>query len=190
MIITDFPGSSDGKESSCNAGDSGLIPGSGRSPEERNGYPLQYSCLENPMDRGPWWATAYEGHKELDMTELLTLDLIIIIMDCCKKQKRVWPLAHAIQIGLPELNGLGYSLALTTNKRASLVDQMVKRLSAMQETQGQPLGWEDPLKKEMAAHSSILAGKIPWTVDPGRLPSMGSQRVGHDWATSLHYQTL
>ena len=42
--------------SACNAGDLGLIPGSGRSPEERNGNPLQYSCLENPMDRGAWWA--------------------------------------------------------------------------------------------------------------------------------------
>ena len=51
---------------------------------------------------------------------------------------------------------------------------------------GSSLGWEDPLEKEMAAHSSILAWKIPWTVEPGRLPSMGSQRVGHDWVTSLY----
>ena len=65
-------------------------------------------------------------------------------------------------------------------KRASLVAQMVKRLSAMQETRVRSLGWEDPLKKEMAAHSSILAWKIPWIAEPGRLPSMGSQRVGHD----------
>ena len=47
------------------------------------------------------------------------------------------------------------------------------------------LGWEDPLETEMAAHSSILAWKIPWTAEPGRLLSMGSQRVGHNWATSL-----
>ena len=58
--------------------------------------------------------------------------------------------------------------------------QMVKYLSAMQETQVRSLGWEDPLDKEMAAHSSILAWKIPWTVEPGRLPFMGSQRVRHD----------
>ena len=57
---------------------------------------------------------------------------------------------------------------------------MVKRLSAMQETQIRSLGWEDPLEKEMAAHSSILAWKIPWTVEPGRLQSMGLQTVGHD----------
>ena len=52
-------GGSDGKESVCNAGDPGLTPGSGRSPGEENGYPLQYSCLENPMDRGTLWATAH-----------------------------------------------------------------------------------------------------------------------------------
>ena len=63
---------------------------------------------------------------------------------------------------------------------ASLAAQTVKHLSAMQETQVQSLGWEDPLEKEMAAHSSILAWKIPWTVEPGRLPSTGLQRVGHD----------
>ena len=51
---------------------------------------------------------------------------------------------------------------------------------AMQEIQGQSLGWEDPLEKGMATHSSILAWEIPWTNDPGRLQSMGLQRVGYD----------
>ena len=59
----------------------------------------------------------------------------------------------------------------------SLVAQMVKRLSTMQETQVQSLGWEDPLEKEMGTHSSILAWKILWMEEPGRLQSMGSQRV-------------
>ena len=63
---------------------------------------------------------------------------------------------------------------------ASLVAQMVKHLLAMQETWVQSLGWEDPLEKEMATHSSTLAWKIPWTEEPGRLQSMGSQRVGDD----------
>ena len=54
-----FPGGSDGKESACNAGDAGLIPGWGRSPGEGNGYPLQYACLEKSMDRGAWWATVH-----------------------------------------------------------------------------------------------------------------------------------
>ena len=58
--------------------------------------------------------------------------------------------------------------------------QTVKRLSIMQETWVRSLSWEDPLEKEMAAHSSILAWKIPWIEEPDRLPSMGSQRVGHD----------
>ena len=58
--------------------------------------------------------------------------------------------------------------------------QMVKCLSTMQETRVQSLGWEDPLEKEMAIHSSTIAWKIPWTEELGRLQSMGSQRVGHD----------
>ena len=54
-----FPGGSDGKESTCNVTDLGSVPGLGRSPGEGNGNPLQYSCLENPMDRGAWWATVH-----------------------------------------------------------------------------------------------------------------------------------
>ena len=64
--------------------------------------------------------------------------------------------------------------------RASLIAQSVKNLPAVQETQVRSLGWEDPLEKEMATHSSILAWKISWTEEPGGLQSMGSQRVGHD----------
>ena len=62
----------------------------------------------------------------------------------------------------------------------SLVAQTVKHLPTMQETRVRSLGWEDPLEKEMATHSSILAWKIPWTEENGWLLSMGSQRVGHD----------
>ena len=69
---------------------------------------------------------------------------------------------------------------------ASLVAQTVKHLPAMQETWVQSLGWEDPLEKKMATHSSIPARKIPWMVEPGRLQSMGLQRLRHNWATSLH----
>ena len=58
--------------------------------------------------------------------------------------------------------------------------QTVKRLPAMQETWVQSLGWEDPLEKEKATHSSTLAWKIPWMEEPSRLQSMGSQRVGHN----------
>ena len=63
-----FPGSSDGKESACNAGDLGLIPRSGRSPGEGNGNVLQYSCLGNLTGRGAWQATVHGVAKELDTT--------------------------------------------------------------------------------------------------------------------------
>ena len=69
----------------------------------------------------------------------------------------------------------------------SLVAQRLKRLPGMRETQVWSLGREDPLEKEMATHSSTLTWRIPWREEPGRLQSMGSQRVGHDWATSLSF---
>ena len=62
-LVQGFPGSSGGKEPAYNPGDQGSIPGLGRSPGEGNGYPLQYSCLENSMDRGAWQATVYEAAK-------------------------------------------------------------------------------------------------------------------------------
>ena len=67
-MLKGFPGGSDSNESTCEAGDLGSIPGLGRSPGGGHGNPLQYSCLENPMDRGAWWATV-QGVAELDMTE-------------------------------------------------------------------------------------------------------------------------
>ena len=100
-----FPDSSVGKESDCNAGNPGLIHGSGRWAGEEIDYPLQYS-----------WA--------------------------------------------------------------SLVAELVKNPPAMRETWVWSLGWEDPLEKGKATHSSILAWRIPWTIQ-----SMGSQRVWHDWVT-------
>ena len=63
-----FLHSSVGKSSACNAGDPGSITGSERSPGEGNGNPVQYSCLENPMDRGAWWATVHGVAKESDLT--------------------------------------------------------------------------------------------------------------------------
>ena len=70
-----FPGGSDGKASVCNAGDLGSIPGSGRSPGEGNGNPLQFCCLENPMDRGAWYATVHGVTKS--RTRLRNLNLLI-----------------------------------------------------------------------------------------------------------------
>ena len=103
-LIGGFPHSSVGKESACNAGEPGSIPGSDRSPGEGIGYPLQCS-----------WA--------------------------------------------------------------SLVARLVKNPPALWETQVRSLDWEDPLEKGMATHSSILAWRIPWTEEPGRLQSAGLQSL-------------
>ena len=80
---------------------------------------------------------------------------------------------------IPSFSSLS-DLFLTQKMWASLVAQMVKNLPAMQETQVLSLGWEDPLEKEMATHSSILAWRIPWTETPGGLQSMGLQRLRHN----------
>ena len=139
-----FPGGSESKESACNAGDLGSIPRSGRSPGGGHGNPLQYSCLENPMDGGAWWATVHRVTKNQTRLSDFTFTFTKAIS---------W---------------------------TSLVAQTVKHLSTMWETRVRALGWEDPLEKEMAIHSSTITWRTPWTEEPGRLQSMGSQRVGHD----------
>ena len=93
-----------------------------------------------------------------------------------------------------ELNWISKSTQLifiyTTKTYLFLVAQMVKHLSTVRETCVQSLGWEDPLEKETAIHSSTIAWKIPWTEEPGRLQSIESQRVGHDWVTSLSFSFI
>ena len=76
-----FPGGAEVKASACNAGDLGLIPGSGRSPGEGNGNPLQYSCLENPMDGGAWWATVHRVAKS--QTRLSDFTHAHTVVLCC-----------------------------------------------------------------------------------------------------------
>ena len=110
------------------------------------------------MDRGVWQATVLGVAKELDTTEH-------------KRHNMIDSLAQ-------NLRWL-YNLSLK-ERGASLVAQQLKRLPTMRETWVRSLGWEDPLEKEMATHSSILAWRIPWTEEPGGLQSTGSQRVGHD----------
>ena len=80
IVKTGFPHGSDGKEPACKAGDPGLIPGLGRSPGGGNGYPLQYSYLENSMDRGAWQVTIHGSHKELDTTKRLILSFSQLIL--------------------------------------------------------------------------------------------------------------
>ena len=74
-----FPGSSYGKESACNTGDPGSVPGSGRSPGEGNGYLFQYSCLENPLDRGAWWATDHGVAKSWTRLSDFTFTFTFIV---------------------------------------------------------------------------------------------------------------
>ena len=124
-----LPCGSDSKDSAYNAGDLGLIPGSGRSPGEGNGNPLQYSCGENPMDRGAWRGTVHTlGRKESDMTERLTLSfisgnsivLIYLIFPLRTPAKR-FPI-HSLLLGVCDMNHLrigggggsrGYTLKYT-----------------------------------------------------------------------------
>ena len=79
MPIMGFPGGSEVKVSPCNEGDQGSIPGSGRSPGEGNGNPLQYSCLENPIDGGAWWATVHGVAKSRTRLSDFTFTLMPII---------------------------------------------------------------------------------------------------------------
>ena len=76
----DFPGGSDGKASAYNVGDLGSIPGSGRSPREGHGTPLQYSCLENPMDGGAWWAKVHGVTKSWTRLSNFTFTFTFILM--------------------------------------------------------------------------------------------------------------
>ena len=78
IVHQGFPGGSDGKESACSVGDLGSVPELGRSPGEGNGYPLQYSCLENPTDRGDWQTTVHGVSKGQTQTKQLSLISIII----------------------------------------------------------------------------------------------------------------
>ena len=138
--------------------DASSIPGLGRFPGGEHGNSLQYSCQENPTDRGAWQAAVHGVTKSwTQLKRLSTLAFNWIKIN----QLFIWhPLC------------------------SFLVAQTVKNLPAMQETWIWSLGWKDPLEKEMATHSSILAWRIQWIEKSDGLLSMGSQSTGHDWATS------
>ena len=93
-ISSVYPGGSDGKASAYNAGDPGLIPGSGRSPGEGNGNPLQYSCLENPMDGGAWLATVHAVAKSRtqlsDFTITITIHTVHTVRGVLKARILKW----------------------------------------------------------------------------------------------------
>ena len=100
-----YPGDSAGKESACNAGDLGLIPGLGRSPGEGNGYPLQYSGRENSMDRGAWRATVHEGRKESGTTFTHSLHCFIPCLGLRLLQQGLNRTFNVLQKGFQTLEG-------------------------------------------------------------------------------------
>ena len=128
------------------------------------------------MDREAWHV-AVHGVADSDRTEWLNWTEL--------KQRINWDKWRIVSVKFPK-DQVHNPFCF----RTSLVAQKVKRLPTMQETWVWSLGRKDPLEKEMATHSSTLAWKIPWMEECGRLQSMGSQRVGHDWATSLHLYHL
>ena len=111
--------------------------------------------------------------------ELLLIEVVILRISCYSV---AWPLPGPN----PRVEFSPKHLFFLTaiRLRASLVAQTVKNLPAIQESQVWSLGWEDPLEKDMATHPSILVWRGPWAEEPSRLQSMGSQRVGHNWAAS------
>ena len=129
--------------------------------------PFPYLILPvSESTRNKWWKCLCWTNNSLLFIFLLSLDLVLWlnfnnyeILSLCKYIFNSWAFLVA-------------KIVISTCSARDLV------LS---------LGWEDPLENEMAIHSSTLAWKIPWTEEPDRLQSMGSQRVGQDWATSLHF---
>ncbi|KAB0353649.1 hypothetical protein FD755_023612, partial [Muntiacus reevesi] len=137
----------------------GSNPGLRKSPGEGNGNPLQYSCLGNAMDREAWRATV---HGSSYTTPTLTF----------LSPRR---LCHKSLVTLMVSINIIITTQVLLTVDMSLVAQSVKRLPAAQETRLRSLGREDPREKELATHSSILAWRIPWTEEPGRIQSMGLQ---------------
>ena len=159
------------------AGDQDLIPGSGRSPGGVNGNPLQYSCLENLLDWGTWRA-AVPGVAE-SRTQFSN-------WACTHWGEKINLLWDTRRRPLTPLHKDYFSLMV----KASLVAQLVKNLPAMQETWVWSLGWEDLLEKEMAAHSSILAWRIPWTVHGITKNSWWLRHYGNYTSKAMIYMPL
>ena len=105
----------------------------------------------------------------------------------CVNSGRWWWIGRPGVLRFMGSQRVGHDWAIEQNWK---VAQRLKHLPAMWETWVRSLGWQDPLEKEMATHSSTLVWWIPWMEEPAGLQSTGSQRVGHDWVTSLHFKLL
>ena len=144
----------------ANAGDirdTGSTPGSRRSPGGGHGNPLQYSCLENPMDKGDWWATVQRAAKNWTWLKLLS-------------RRRQWHPTPVLFPGKSMGGGAWWAAVHGVAKSWTRLSDFTFTFHF------------HALEKEVATHSTIRAWRIPGTAKPGGLLSMGSHRVGHDWS--------
>ena len=163
----DFPGGPWVKSLPCNVGHAGLIPGWGTKIPHVLQQLSRVLQLLSPRATTRvhvlWWKPLHDATK----TQCSQINVFL---------KKICPWTVPIQFRL-----LYYLQSRC--QQASLVAQMVKNLPAMKETWLWSLGWEDPLEEGMADRSSIPAQRTPWREEPGRLQSVGSQWVGHNWVT-------
>ena len=172
------------RESACSGGDADSILGSGWSPGGGNGSLLGKSHGQRSLVGYSLW-----GHKESNVTEQVTIDWVTYnkyISQVCNRDVSMiglwWGPSSRLYLIVSSQSRRGLLCSLIG---LPWLAQTVRSLFAVQETWVQSLSREDPPEKEMATHSRILAWKIPWTEERGRLQSMVSPRVGYDWATSL-----
>ena len=153
-----FPGGSDSKESTCNAGDPGLIPGSGLFPGEGHGNPLQSCCLENSMDRGAWRAIVHGIAKSQIRLSGYHFSLFGIIAMCLERNEKERREEGSMAEGEEGRRNKAKSLLFTERIPRWLSGNRTRPpMQETQETQVQSLRWEDPLEEEMATHSSTRA---------------------------------
>ena len=173
---------------------------------EGKSYPLQYSGLENSIDFtvhgvAKSWRRLSDFHfHKLHSNPGTCLVANAQDLEAVQKKKQLSThdrefMARISEVPVHHSNDLAMTFLLSKylnvigRSCASLMAQWWRICLSVRETLAQSQGRKDPLEKEMATHASILAWKIPWTEKPGRLQSMGSQRVGHNWATSLYLVT-
>ena len=151
-------------------------------PVGLQGQNAGFDSRTSPSTLGTWTSSALWAYFLISQVEIIvTVPLLELFVDNLGNQWKVFSWLSGILLAFSIL--MVPQLPLT-----SPVAQTVKSLPAVQETQVLSLGQEDPLEKEIATHSNTLAWKIPWVEEPGRLQSMGSQRAGHNWETSLTSQ--
>ena len=159
----------------------------------QHSYPRSLPCFSLSTSSTAWHPSSFLNRSVFGLSVIfISLPFHSLFFYLFLSLLILWEPVCLISVSL--LTNLGHSItslvqesitSLVQKAWAALVAQRLKRLPAMWETQVWSLGPEDPLEKEMATHSSILAWEIPSTEEPGGLQSMGSQRVGHNWATSL-----